>query len=362
MDTPSKSKRRGASSLLVLIAMALAAAPRAAAAGPASDGAAAPPPDSPVARHGRLGVADGRLIDEAGSPVQLRGMSTAGLQWFGGVVDRAAFAALAKDWKCDVVRLALYVGENGYAARADLKDLVKKGVDLATELGLYVIIDWHVLNPGDPTHPVYSGALAFFEEMAAAYGSRANVIYEIMNEPNGGVTWEGGLKSYAEDLVAAIRAIDPDNLILIGSGTWSQDVDQAAADPVDGTNLMYTAHFYAGTHGEGLRQKISRALDLGAAVFISEWGTSRASGTGGVFKRESDEWLDFLDERGISWVNWSLCNKDETSAALESGKQGAKKRAPLVPDSPGQDGLAVWSAQQLSESGAYVRERIRAGR
>jgi endoglucanase len=126
-------------------------------------------------------------------------------------------------------------------------------------------------------------------------------------------------------------------------------VDVAAADPLEGPNLMYTFHFYAGTHGAALRDKVRRALDRGAAVFCSEWGTSAASGTGGPYLDRADEWLAFLDEQGIGWVNWSLCNKNETSAAL---------RGPLAPSTPRADGLLAWPAEQLSASGAYVRSRM----
>ncbi len=316
--------------------------------------ATAPPPDSPVARYGQLKVAEGKICDESGRPVALRGMSTMGLQWDGGIVNEAAFRALEGDWKCDVVRLALYVGEGGYAKRPELILLVKKGVELAIENGLYVIVDWHVLNPGNPNAPVYSGAESFFRRMAGAYGRTPNIMYEIMNEPNGAVKWERDLKPYAVKMTAAIRSLDPDNLILIGSGSWSQDVDVAAADPVPGKNLVYTAHFYAGSHGPSLRQKIQAALDLGAAVYCSEWGTSRADGNGGPFLEMADIWLDFLAERNIGWTNWSLSVKNETSATFQGQPEST-----LVPSTEGPDGYPVWTPEQLSKSGAYVRAKLR---
>ena len=137
-------------------------------------------------------------------------------------------------------------------------------------------------------------------------------------------------------------ANSPKAVILVGSPTWSQDIHLAAADPLEGENLMYTLHFYAGTHGAELRQRIDGAMAKGLPVFISEWGTSRADGSGGVFLEESRVWLDFLDQRGISWCNWSLCDKDETSAALRPG-------AP-------QDG--PWGQDQLTESGQFVFSRF----
>lgn len=318
--------------------------------------------------YGQLRVIGTQLSDEKGSPVQLKGISTMGLQWYGGVVNEAAFTALAKDWECDVVRLALYVGENGYATDPGLKKLVEKGIELAIERGLYVMVDWHVLTPGNPNDPIYSGAEEFFREISAKYGRYPHVIYEIMNEPNGPLSWARDLKPYAEKIVKAIRENDPDNIIVIGSGTWSQDVDIAAADPVAGENLMYAVHFYAGTHGQELRSKVLRAIELGAAVICTEWGTSLASGTGGPFINASEEWLSFFDEHKISWINWSLCNKNETSAALKGLQQEfmegkgivvLQEETPLLPDREGPDGYPVWSRDQLTVSGAYVRAKIK---
>lgn len=329
----------------------------------------APSPQPPLpAKYGKLQVIGTHLCGADGQPVQLRGMSTMGLQWYGTVVNEPAFVALAKDWKADVVRLALYVGEGGYAAHPELKQLVWKGVDLAVKYGMYAIVDWHVLTPGDPNDPVYRGAQAFFDEVSKRYAKIPNVLYEIMNEPNGPVSWSQHLKPYAEKIVATIRANDPDNVILIGSSTWSQDVDVAAADPVEGRNLMYTFHFYSGSHGEALRAKVQTAMDRGAAVFSSEWGTSEASGTGGPFLREAEAWLDFLDRHHIGWINWSLCDKSETSAALislfEATRQGkaalVERETLLVPETTGPEGYAVWAPDELSASGSFVRARMRA--
>ena len=185
-------------------------------------------------------------------------------------------------------------------------------------------------------------AEAFFDFMAARYGDNPAVIYEICNEPNGNVTWERDVKPYAQRVIPIIRTRAPQSVILVGSTTWSQDIHVAARSPLEGENLMYTLHFYAGTYGETLRQRIDSALAAGLPVFVSEWGTSRADGSGGVFLKESEEWLDFLDQRGISWVNWSLCDKSETSAALR----------------PGTPPEGRWTREDLSESGRFVFSRF----
>ena len=166
---------------------------------------------------------------------------------------------------------------------------------------------------------------------------------QLCNEPNGNVTWERDVKPYAQALIPVIRAESPKAVILVGSPTWSQDIHLAARSPLRGENLMYTLHFYAGTHGADLRRRIDEAMSAGLPVFVSEWGTSRADGGGGVFLREAAEWLDFLARRGVSWANWSLCDKNETSAALR----------------PGTSPHRAWTEADLTESGKFVFSRFR---
>ena len=293
-----------------------------------------------VSENGRLQVVGTQLCNEKGQPVLLRGMSSHGLHWFGQFISAGAMAA-TKNYGANLFRVAMYTGEGGYLSDPSLKEKAFAVVDTAVQQDLYVILDWHILSDGNPMDHVEE-SVAFFTEAARRYKDTPNILYEICNEPNGNVSWSGQVKPYAQQVIAAIRAQDPQGVILVGSPTWSQDVDQAAQDPLERENLMYTLHFYAGTHGEGLRQKIDRALSLGAPIFVSEWGTSRADGSGGVFLQESAVWLDYLEQKGISWCNWSLCDKNETSAALR----------------PGASPAGGWTEQDLSESGRFVFSRF----
>jgi endoglucanase len=160
------------------------------------------------------------------------------------------------------------------------------------------------------------------------------VLYEICNEPNGNVTWNDNVKPYAETVIPVIRT-NTNAIILVGGPTWSQDLHEAAKNPINAENIMYTCHFYAGTHTDWLRQRIA---DCGLPVFVSEWGTSAADGNGGVYLDEAQRWIDFMSERGISWANWSLCDKNESSAALVNGANV-------------NDGI---SEDELTESGKFV--------
>ncbi len=268
-----------------------------------------------------LSVSGAGLTDSDGNPVQLKGISTHGLAWFPQYVNAECFRQLREEWGMDVVRLAMYTGESGgYCTggnQEDLKALVKNGVEYATDCGLYVIIDWHILSDGNP-NTYLEAAKEFFREMSEEYADYVNVIYEICNEPNGGVSW-AEIKSYAEQVIAVIREQDADGIVLVGTPNWSQYVDQAAADPITGyENIMYTLHFYAATHRDSLRDTMGKAVDAGLPVFVSEYGICDASGNGGIDKGQADKWVEVMDEYGISYVAWNLSNKAETSAILKS--------------------------------------------
>ena len=272
---------------------------------------------TPVERHGQLSVNGTDIVDKNGDKFQLRGISTHGIAWFPQYVNQEAFIYIRDEWKINAIRLAMYSDLNaGY--NEDIKNKVKQGVEYAKNAGLYVIIDWHILSDGNPN--MYKNeAIEFFKEMATLYKNDANVIYEICNEPNGDVQWEKDIKPYAEDVIREIRNIDTDSIIVVGTPTWSQDVDVVAQSPITGySNIMYTLHFYAATHKDYLRQKMMTALNSGLPIFVTEFGICDASGNGNLDEGEADIWINTLNEKNISWICWNLSNKNESSAILSS--------------------------------------------
>lgn len=274
------------------------------------------------ASAGRLHVKGTKLVDKKGHEVQLRGVSTHGLSWYPQYVNDKCFAKLHDKWGANVVRLAMYTEEyNGYCSgdaknRSDLKKLIKKGVKLAKKHKMYVIVDWHILSDGNPNSHKKE-AKAFFREMSREFKGYNNVIYEICNEPNNGTSWKE-IKSYAKSVISTIRENDKKAVIVVGTPTWSQDVDQAAADPIKGENLMYALHFYAATHKADLRNKMTAAINKGLPVFVTEYGICDASGNGAIDKREADRWIQTMDEYGVSYIAWNLSNKQESSSIIKS--------------------------------------------
>jgi aryl-phospho-beta-D-glucosidase BglC (GH1 family) len=336
------------------------------------------------------------LCDKNGNPVQLRGMSSMGLQWYPwgqspwgtGNPDTKAVPKLAGDWGATVVRAAMYVGEGGYIGNeTTMTNKVKSIVDAAITAGIYVIIDWHVLGGGteNPKNN-QAQAEAFFAGMSALYGNKPNVIWEICNEPNGATTW-ANIKEYATGwgsnigAINAIRNNDPDNatnknIIIVGTPNWSQKVWLANGDPISLPNIMYAFHFYASSRyhvfddspewvgipelapnctgvddgnpatldGDGIGRAADVVLSKGnIAIFVTEWGVCEETGNGVFDVAKTDYYVNWMAQRNISWTNWSLCNKGETASALAGSGTGE----------------SGWNdATDLSASGTYVKGKI----
>ena len=301
---------------------------------------------TPVERYGALQVIGTHLCDQNGKPVQLCGMSSHGLHWHGKYANKDVIKWLRDDWNCDLWRAAMYAGESGgYVNNPAIANKVIDSIEAAIELGVYVIVDWHVLPERDPLLYVKK-AEEFFEKIASKYGKYPNLIYEICNEPNGKeVTWEGNIKPYAEKIIPVIRKYC-DNIIVVGTPVWSSDLMSAAASPIEGQkNIMYTLHFYAGSHGKDSRAVAARAIESGLPIFVTEWGTTQASGDGGVFEKETLEWTRFMAKNKISWANWSVNTKGEDSGALKFNKD--------------RDAKGGWELSDLQPSGLLVRSILR---
>ncbi len=267
--------------------------------------------------NGRLHVKAGKLVDAQDTPIQLRGFSTHGLAWFPQYVNAKCFAQLA-DWGANLARLALYPHESGgYCVdgnQHDLRGLLDNGVAYAAQADMYAVIDWHVLQECDPN--VYlEQALEFWDDISRSYAACDNIIYEICNEPNGDTTWDA-VKAYGEAVLAVIRANDPSAVVLVGTPTWSQRPDLAAANPLADDNVMYTLHFYAATHKDDLRATLRAVSEAGMPVFVSEYGICDAGGSGSLDIESADTWIALMDELGISSACWNLSNKAESSSFI----------------------------------------------
>jgi endoglucanase len=293
---------------------------------------------SVIDAHGRLQVKGNRIVDKNGKLTSLAGVSLFWSQWIGKYYTPEVVGWLKKDFKASIVRVAVGVEPDGYLAQPDVE--LKRAVtviDAAIEEGVYVIVDWH--DHAAQKHTAES--VKFFGTLAKKYAGKPNVIYEIYNEPVD-VKW-GEIKPYAETVIGAIREHDLTALVIVGTPNWCQDVEVAAADPIDDLNVAYTLHFYAAGHKGELRAKAQKALDMGIPLFVTEYGVVNYDGDGPVDRESSTLWYEFMRKNGLSHCVWSLSDKVEGAAILK----------------PGGTVNGGWSLDELTDSGRYVREIIR---
>ncbi|MFC3197900.1 glycoside hydrolase family 5 protein [Parapedobacter deserti] len=299
--------------------------------------------NTPIAKHGPLEVKGGRIVNQHNQPPQLRGISFSWSIWNG----QKYYTPETVDWLVDdfsvsLVRLSMAIEPTGgYLEQPEIQtERITRLADRAIERGIYVIIDWHDHN----AERNKAQAEAFFSLMAKRYAAVPNVIYEIWNEPEQ-QPWSV-IKTYAEAVISAIRSHDPHNLIVVGTPRWAQDVDIAAAEPISGfTNIAYAFHFYASDphHQERLRNKADKAIKMGLPLLVTEWGVGEANGDGVFDTGKTAKWLQWMEDRQLSWANWNLTDKAETTGLLL----------------PGASPLGNWPVSQLSPAGQYIRTELK---
>lgn len=292
-----------------------------------------------VKKHGQLSVQGTQLVDKNNNPVVLRGLSFGWHSLWPRFYNEKAVSWLKKDFNCNVVRAAMGIelGDLSYMNDPEFsKQKVEAVVNGAIKSDIYVIIDWHSHNIN------LKEAKKFFEEMSKKYAKYPNIIYEVFNEPDHETWWE--VKNYSEEIIRVIRENDPNNIILVGCPHWDQDIDLPAEDPIQGyTNIMYTMHFYAATHGKYLRDRTDAAIKSGLPVFISESAGMEASGDGPLDLKAWQEYIDWMESKKLSWITWSVSDKDETCSILKKSANSEGK----------------WKDEDLKESGIKVREYLK---
>lgn len=306
------------------------------------------PPQTPVDINGQLSVDGVNLVNQYGHPIQLRGMSTHGIQWFWDNYTDESLDVLAYEWGADILRISMYVQEGGWITNPDgFTAKVNTLIEKATDRGMYALVDWHQLQPPDPNDNL-DNAIVFFTDIATAHHDKNNIIYDICNEPSE-VPWTR-IKNYADALIPIIRAIDSDAVILIGTHGWAtfgvsdgrthQDI---VDNPVNFSNIMYTFHFYAAAHQESYLIELDAAINV-LPVFVTEWGTQWYTGDGANDFAFSQQYIDLMAQKKISWINWNYSD-DHRSGAVWQDPQTGQNNGP-------------WIDANLKPSGVWIKDKI----
>jgi hypothetical protein len=295
----------------------------------------------PVSYYGELKKSGNKIIGaRTKTATQVRGMSLYWTLWSGeNFYNKGAVDALVSQWKIELIRAAMGVNEaGGYVDRpAEQLAYVETVIQAAIANDIYVLVDFHCHKAEN----YQSQAITFFRTIAQKYGKNDHVIFELYNEPLA-VSWST-VKNYAIPVIAEIRK-SSDNLIVVGTPNWSQDVDAASSDPINDANVAYGLHFYAGSHGAELQAKARTAMNNGAALMVTEWGSVNANGDGAVSTATANSWMSFMDQYKLSWANWSVQTLAEGASAFKSGVSNT-----------GED----WnSTGNMTASGQYVYSKL----
>ncbi|MGY3795537.1 glycoside hydrolase family 19 protein [Aquimarina sp. 433] len=306
---------------------------------------------TPVDQNGQLKVCGTQLCNQYNNPIQLRGMSTHGIQWYGwgNCLTETSLDVLAYDWEADILRISLYVQEGGYETDpTEFTNQVSRLIEEATERGMYALVDWHQLNPGDPNLNL-DNAKRFFTDIANQHKNKNNIIYDICNEPNGtGVTWNR-IKNYADQIIPVIRRVDTDAVVLVGTHGWSTfgvsgegTLQDIVDNPLSFDNVMYTFHFYAKSHRDAYLNMLERASGL-LPVFVTEFGSQEYTGDGPNDFAMTQQFIDLMRQKKISWTSWNFSDDFRSGASWKSGTCSG----------------GPWTTGSLKPAGNWIRDKIK---
>jgi endoglucanase len=295
---------------------------------------------TPVARHGKLSIKGNQVVNQCGRPVQFTSMSMydwsqQGRQFYNANAVKNLAGTGTGQMKCTTLRIPLLAAN--YPSQYPR---MKTVMDACIANGIYCIPNWHVIGASNVTN-----AKAFYVQLANDYGTVPNILYEPWNEPT--TTAWTDIKAYHEEIMTAVRAIDPDNIFLLGTRQWDQRPDEACATPVaDGKNVAYVFHFYANSHTlSGFQSKLDACLNKNLAIWSTEYGGVSSNGNGTFNVAETNKWWAYMDKNLISSNNWAIETNGETSSVFT---KTANANGP-------------WTDAELTDSGRNVFPHVAAG-
>lgn len=256
------------------------------------------------------------LLNDSGDTVVLTGPSLGWHSNWERFYNPGTVKALKENWGANITRAAIGAHKSGDIVgtydmdSAKAVNLAMTVIDAAIDNGMYVICDWH-------SHEnTLDNAKKFFTAITEKYGDSPNVLYEIWNEPLE-IPWQE-VKDYATELIPVIRENAPGSVIIVGTPRWDQDVDAAAESPLEFDNVLYSLHYYAGTHKDWLRDKAVKAIDAGLPLIISECGSMDHTGDGPIDYESWNEWVGFADSNKLSMLMWDIADKNETCSMISA--------------------------------------------
>ena len=320
------------------------------------------PLNSPLSKKLPLiSVRGNRFVDPDGKTILFRGLSISDPDKIEGQGHwgRAHFVHV-KETGARLVRIPVHP----VAWRARTPEiyltLLDSAVAWCTDLGMYVIIDWHSignLRSGLFQDPMYNTSMeetfAFWQTIARHFkGHNTVAFYELFNEPTlyrnelGRMSWDQW-KEINEDLISVIRAFDGEKIPLVAGFDWAYDLTPLRINPVEAEGIGYVTHPYPHKRTPPWEPKWEEDFGFAAGMFpviATEIGFTMGRG-GTVDNGDYGKAIvGYLEGRGISWVAWvfdpewgpPLITSWDTYGLTESGEffKSAMKAEPSEPSKP----------------------------
>ena len=281
-----------------------------------------------------IAVQQNRFVNPTGEPVLFRGLSVADPDKLAhqGRWNRELFAAV-KDMGATLVRLPVHPAAWRERTPTGYLELLDQAVDWCTDLGLYVIVDWHSignLQSGMFQDPMYETStaetLAFWRTIAQHFkGHNTVAFYELFNEPThyngmlGSESWTEW-RELIEEMIRVIRYWDRERIPLVAGFDWAYDLNSLHYEPVRAEGIGYVTHPYANKRPQPWEPRWEENF-----AFAADKYPLIATEIGFGFK--GDEAVDdnhygnritrFLEQRGISWLAW-VYDPEWTPSMLKS--------------------------------------------
>jgi endoglucanase len=230
--------------------------------------------------------------------------------------------------------------------------LLDQAVEWCSDLGMYVMIDWHSignLRMGLFQDPAYTTTLQetneFWRTIARHFkGHNTPAFYELFNEPTlangqlGRMSWSEW-KRINEDIISVIRAFDKEKIILVAGLDWAYDLTPLLIEPLTVEGIGYVTHPYPHKRTKPYEPKWEEDFGFAASrypVVATEFGFSLGHGSHADNSEYGTAIIAYLESKGISWVGW-IFDPDWYPRLFES-----------------------WDTYKLTQSGEFFKQALQA--
>lgn len=308
-------------------------------------------------KRGKIVKKGNKLVGSDGKDIVITGIGTHSLSEYNNLYTPEVMKTLIYNG-INCIRISVYLSDNqfikssgrtslGWLNHSDeLKRIINELIEVATESGLYIILDWHSFHAkdgGDVTQYT-AEQQEFFTYFSNKYANKDNIIYELHNEPYKNTASEllDGVKKCA----SIIRNNNPDAVLITGHGSDGTWVMNSLFNETNNLNIFISPHLYTGEQNVDFIKDCIRST---APIFVTEWGNSSLSGDDTPNDTMAQAMFDYCHQEGISYCLWKLTYQAMDTAILNYDNNRATYSY----------GYGGWRNSDLSHNGKFYFKNIK---